>query len=145
MFAIFHKILLSKSVCRKFSIIKVFLKNVIKLIERYIYGRLFFNKVEGCRLKIKFGGGALLWILQNSYERLFGTWANYRFWCLGISLCRNIFCNVHIKEMHSFLQDFGINSFQIDFRILNNLRGVLRTVTNIYDAKTLHYWYLARF
>ena len=60
MFAIFHKILLSKSVCRKFSIIKVFLKNVIKLTERYIYGRLFFNKVEVCRLKINFGAGAFL-------------------------------------------------------------------------------------
>ena len=35
-----------------------------------------------------------------------------------IPLRRNILYKVHIKEMHSFLQDFGIHSLQIDFRIL---------------------------
>ena len=44
--------------------------------------------------------------------------------------------------MHSFLQDFGHYSFQIDFRILQNLRGVFSTMSNIYDAETLRYRYL---
>ena len=42
--------------------------------------------------------------------------------------------------MHSLPQHFGIHSFQIDFRILHNLRGVFRTISNIYDAETPHYW-----
>ena len=44
---------------------------------------------------------------------------------------------VHIEEVHSFLQHFQIYSFQIDFRILHKLRGVCRTIPNIYDAGTL--------
>ena len=44
---------------------KVFLKNFAELTERYIYRRLFFNKVAGCGLKRNFAAGAFLWILQN--------------------------------------------------------------------------------
>ena len=43
-----------------FLIIKVFLKNVVKLIESYICCRLFFSKVEGCRLKRNSGAGVFL-------------------------------------------------------------------------------------
>ena len=46
---------------------------------------------------------------------------------LGIS------CKVHIEEMHSFLQHFDTHSFQINFRVLHNLKGVFRTISNIYD------------
>ena len=35
--------------------------------------------------------------------------------------------------MHSFLQHFDTHSFQINFRVLHNLKGVFRTVSNIYD------------
>ena len=47
--------------------------------------------------------------------------------------------------MHSFLQHFDVYSFQIDFRILQNLKGVFRALSNIYDAETLRYRYLVRF
>ena len=43
----------SKPVRRRFTKIKLFLKNFAKLTESYICRRLFFNKVEGCRLKKK--------------------------------------------------------------------------------------------
>ena len=45
--------LLSKPVRGRFSKIKVFLKKFSKLTEGYICRRLFFNKVEGGRLKKK--------------------------------------------------------------------------------------------
>ena len=44
-----------------------------------------------------------------------------------------ISCKVHIVEMHSFLQHFGTHSFQTNFRVLHNLSGVFRTISNIYD------------
>ena len=59
-FAIFRKILHSKPVQRRFSVIKLFLKNCEKFAERYVCWRLFFNKVAGCRLKQDSGAGALL-------------------------------------------------------------------------------------
>ena len=37
----------------------------------------------------------------------------------------DILCKIHIKEMHSFLQHFGIYSFQINFRNLHNLKGFI--------------------
>ena len=43
-----------------------------------------------------------------------------------------------MEEMHSFLQHFAIYLFQIDFRIFHNFSGVFRTISNIYDAETLH-------
>ena len=49
----------------------------------------------------------------------------------------DILCKVHIKGMYSSLQDFGIYLFQIDFRILHNLRGLFRTISNICDAEML--------
>ena len=39
--------------------------------------------------------------------------------------CVDILCKVQIKEMHSFLQHFGIYSFQINFRNLHNLKGFI--------------------
>ena len=53
--------------------------------------------------------------------------------------------------MPSFLQHSGIHLFEVDFRILQNLRGVFRTISNIYDeafsrsvfAETLYHKYLA--
>ena len=47
--------------------------------------------------------------------------------------------------MHSFLQYSGVYLFQIDFRILQNLSGVFRAISNIYDAETLRYRHLASF
>ena len=35
--------------------------------------------------------------------------------------------------MHRFLQHFGTHSFQINLRVLHNLKGVFRTIWNIYD------------
>ena len=35
--------------------------------------------------------------------------------------------------MHSFLKHFGTHSLQINFRVLHNLKGVFRTISNIYD------------
>ena len=35
--------------------------------------------------------------------------------------------------MQSFLEHFGINSFEIDFAILRNFSGVFTTILNIYD------------
>ena len=52
---------------------------------------------------------------------------------LGYHNRQVILCKVHIEEIHNFLQHFGIHTFQIDFRILQNLRGVFRTISNIYD------------
>ena len=46
---------------------------------------------------------------------------------------QGISCKVHIEEMHSFLQHFDTHSFQINFRVLHNLKGVFRTISNIYD------------
>ena len=63
----------------------------------------------------------------------------------GISLRKNILCEVYNEGMHSFLQHFGIYSFQIDFRILQKLRGVFRAISNIYDPEMLRYRFLARF
>ena len=59
-FAIFLIILLSKSVRRRLSIIKLFLKNFSKITESYIYRRFLFNKVEGYRLKRNSGAGEFL-------------------------------------------------------------------------------------
>lgn len=47
-----------------------------------------------------------------NFKRLFSrTCTNCWFWYLGISLRRDIFCKVHMEEMNSLLQDFGIHSF----------------------------------
>ena len=43
-----------------------------------------------------------------------------------------ISCKVHIEEI-SFLQHFGTHWFQINFRVFRNLKGVFRTISNIYD------------
>ena len=111
-FAIFHKVLLSKPVRRRFSIIKEFLKNFAKLTESYMWRRLFYDKVEDCRLKRDYGAGAFLWMLLHFKEQLCSsTCANCCFRYLGISLCRDIVCKVHIEEMHSFFQYFVIHSF----------------------------------
>ena len=47
-------------------------------------------------------------------------------------LTQGISCKAHIEEMHSFLQYFGTHSFQINFRVLHNLKDVFRTISNIY-------------
>ena len=44
----------------------------------------------------------------------------------------DISCKVHIEEMYSFLQHFGTHLFQINFKVLHNLKGVIRTISNIY-------------
>ena len=44
---------------------------------------------------------------------------------------------VHTEEMQSFLQHFGTHSFQINFRVLLNLKGAFRTISNIYDKVLL--------
>ena len=54
----FVKILFTKPVRRRFSIIKIIVKNFSKLTESYIYRHLFFINVEGYRLKINSGAGA---------------------------------------------------------------------------------------
>ena len=59
-FAIFLIILLSKSVRRRLSIIKLFLKNFSKITGSYIYWRFLFNKVEGYRLKRNSDAGEFL-------------------------------------------------------------------------------------
>ena len=46
---------------------------------------------------------------------------------------QDMYSKVHIEEMHGFLQHFGTRSFQINFRVLHNLKGVFRTISNIYD------------
>ena len=56
----FIKFLFSKPVHRRFSIIKVFLKNFANLTEIYICQHLFSDEVEGCRLKRVSGAGAFL-------------------------------------------------------------------------------------
>ena len=61
------------------------------------------------------------------------TFTNGCFLHLGISLLREIFSKSHIEEMCSFLHHFGTRSFQIDFRILYNLRVLFKTLLNIYD------------
>ena len=133
---------------RMFSIIKV------RKTHRRICRRLFFKKGEGCSLKRDSGASAFLWVLRNFKERLFSsTYVNCYYWNLGISLRRGILCKVHIEEMNSFLQHFGIHSFQIDFRIFHNLRAAFRTIWNISDetfsrcifAETFHQRYWARF
>ena len=71
---------------------------------------------------------------------------------VGSSLLRDILCNVHIDQMNSFLKHFGIHSFHIDFRILRNLRGAFRAISNSYDeafshciiSEMHHHKYLAR-
>ena len=74
-------------------------------------------------------------VLRTTFSR---TCANCCcFWYLGISLRQDILYKVHIEEVHSFLQHFGIHTFQIDFRILQNLRGVFTTISNIYDEAFL--------
>ena len=64
-------------------------------------------------------------------------------------LRRGIFCKVHIEEVHSFLQHFDIHLFQIDFRVLHNLRGVFtfcagsnpaHGVSEIRDGEDLWQW-----
>ena len=49
-----------KPVRKRFSIIKMFLKNFAKLTESYICRRLYFNKVKGCKLKRDSGAGVYL-------------------------------------------------------------------------------------
>ena len=82
-FTNFCKILLSKSVCRRFSIMKVSLK-------------IFFSdEVEGCWLKRDSGADVSLWILLNFRERLLSSsCTNCFFWHLRISLRRDILCKV---------------------------------------------------
>ena len=71
---------------------------------------------------------------------------------VGSSLRRDILCKVHIDQMNSFLQHFGIHSFHINFRILRDLRGAFRAISNIYDeafshciiSEMHHHKYLAR-
>ena len=71
---------------------------------------------------------------------------------VGSSLRRDILCKVHIDQMNSFLQHFGIHSFHINFRILRNLGGAFRAISNIYDeafshciiSEMHHHKYLAR-
>ena len=43
-----------------------------------------------------------------------------------------ISCKVHIEEMDSFLQHFGTHSFQINFRVLHNLKGIFK-ISKIYN------------
>ena len=118
----FRKIRFSKTVRRRFSVIKLLPKNFTKLTEKYVCRRLFFNKVVGCRLKKGSGAGVLQWILRNIQERLFiRTSKNCCFWYLEISLQRGISCKV---------QHFGTHSFQINFRVLH-LSGVFRTISKI--------------
>ena len=98
----------SKPVRRRFSIIKVFLKNFAKLTEIYISRRLFSHEVEGCRLKRDSGTGAFLFF-KNDYV-VVHVWTAASD-TLEYLLPRDIFCKVHIEEMHSFVQHFGIDWF----------------------------------
>ena len=110
------------------------LKSFAKLTGSYICQRLFSNEVEGYRLKRDSSAGVFQWILLNFQEQLFRrTCSNCCFWYLEISLRKNIFCKVSIEEIHSFLQHLSTHSFWIDFRILHNLRGVFRNISNNYD------------
>ena len=93
----------------------MFLKNFAKLTESYKCRRLYFNRVEGCRLEKKnnSGAGAFLWILRKFWELLSSTYANCSFWYLGISLLKNILYKVYIEEMHSFLQHLVFVYFKL--------------------------------
>ena len=51
--------------------------------------------------------------------------------------CVGYLLQVHTEEMQSFLQHFGTHSFQINFRVLLNLKGAFRTISNIYDKVLL--------
>ena len=101
-FTIFHEILLSKPVRRKFSIVKVFLKNLAKLTESYICWCLFFNKVKGWNMKGNSGSGAFLWIFifceifKNNNLVVYMWTANSD--NLGYPY-REIFYKIHIEEM----------------------------------------------
>ena len=46
----------------------------------------------------------------------------------GKLLSRDIFCKIHIVEMHSFHPNFRVNLIQTYFRILYNTKGVFRTL-----------------
>ena len=51
--------------------------------------------------------------------------------------CTNVLSSILVIIHSLFIQ------LLIHFRILHNLRVVFRTISNIYDAETLHYRYLA--
>ena len=51
--------------------------------------------------------------------------------------CVGYLLQVHTEEMQSFLQHFGTHSFQINFRVLRNFKGLFRTISNIYDEAFL--------
>ena len=111
----------------------MFLKNFVKLTGA-IYAGVSFS------IKLKVVGWKETLAHMHSYEfcEIFKKdclLVNWRFWYLGIYLRRDILFQVHIDEMHSFLQHFGIPLFQIDFRVFHNLRGVFRTILNIYDSE----------
>ena len=78
----------------------------------------FSIKLEVAGWRKDSGAGALLWILRNFYERL-------------------------ISRI-SFLQHFGTHPFQINFRVLHNLKEVFRTISNIYN-EAFSQIYLAAF
>ena len=76
-------------------------------------------------------------------------------------LYEGISCEVRIEKMHTFLQYFGTHSFQVNIRVLHNLQGLFRTISNISDevfsqkyltaftrcifAEMLHHKYLIRY
>ena len=117
----------------------MFLKNFAKLTEIHICRGLFFNKAQGCRLKRNSGSGAFLKNLK--FCEIFK-------YCYSVVHLRTAASDIlgypygdilykgHIEERQIFIH-FNVYSFQTDFRILHNLRGVFRTISNIYDAETL--------
>ena len=48
-------------VCRRLSIIKVFLKNFPKFTDVYMYRRLLSDEFEGCKLKRGAGANVFKW------------------------------------------------------------------------------------
>ena len=127
-----------KTNSQEFFSYKVFPKNFAKFTEKYVCRRLFFSKVAGCKLKkslrcrcitvnfcVTFKKDCLVEHLQTVASDILGIPTQ------GIS------CKIHIEEMHSFLQLFGTNSFQINFRVLHNPKGVFRTIPNICDEAFL--------
>ena len=150
----FGKIHFSKPVCRRFSIMKEFLKNFTKLTESNMCRRLFSNEVDGCRLKRDSGGNEFPWILLNFLERLCSnTCANCCFWYLGITLRRNIlykgengrnavFSSILVFIYFKLILEFCITS---EVYLEPYQTSIMMLLAACIFAETLHRRYLARF
>ena len=137
-FTIFRKTLLSEAIPRRLSI-KSVLKTADKFLEKYLCRSLLFNNVPGCRLKrnlIQVFSFEFCKTFKNNYfaEHLR---LNASELSSSVFLTRDTFCKIQIVAMHSFIKHFRINAFYVEFRILYNPKGVIRTLSNNHDGAFL--------